>query len=400
MNVRYNLLKKKHTSYILLCISYDGKRLQTSINEKIDSNKWSKLKQRVKISCTEAFNINSYLDKIEAIAKKIYYKCKMEGYSPTTDGLKEMIFSKLNGSNKKLSFYEFVEEFTELSKNTKKKETIDDYNYTIKSLKEFEKYKRRRIDWDTLDMKFYDAYMDFQYNVKGNSQNLFGKRIKDVKTFLNAAYKSGDNKHLMYKGFKRLQEKTDAIYLNEEELNKIYKLDLRKNKRLERVRDLFMVECNTGVRYNDLMNISKENILKESIKIKVSKTGQTLNTLLLPITEKILKKYNYNLPKISNVNYNLYIKEVGELAGINETITKDTRKSGKAISFKRKKYELITTHTARRSFATNLYKRGYSPVQIMSITGHKKESTFLTYIRITNEESVRMISLDYNKKVS
>ena len=400
MNVRYNLLKKKNTSYILLCISYDGKRLQTSINEKIDSNKWSKLKQRVKISCTEAFNINSYLDKIEAIAKKIYYKCKMEGYSPTTDGFKEMIFSKLNGSNKKLSFYEFVEEFTELSKNSKKKETIDDYNYTIKSLKEFEKYKRRRIDWDTLDMKFYDAYMDFQYNVKGNSQNLFGKRIKHIKTFLNAAYESGNNKHMMYKGFKRLQFDTDTIYLNEQEIDKMYMLDLSKKKRLERIRDLFIVECLTGVRYGDLMKITKEYIFKDSIKIKVSKTGQVLHTLLLPTTKKILKKYNFILPKISNSNYNKYIKEVGEIACINQTLTQESYRSGKAVSFKRKKYQLITTHTARRSFATNMYKRGYSPVQIMSITGHKKESTFLKYIRITNEESVRMISLDYNKKVS
>ena len=400
MNVRYNLLKKKNTSYILLCISYDGKRLQTSINEKIDSNKWSKLKQRVKISCTEAFNINSYLDKIEAIAKKIYYKCKMEGYSPTKDGLKVMIFSKLNGSNKKLSFYEFVEEFTELSKNTKKKETIDDYNYTIKSLKEFEKYKRRRIDWDTLDMKFYDAYMDYQYNVKGNSQNLFGKRIKHIKTFLNAAYESGNNKHLMYKGFKRLQFDTDTIYLNEQEIDKMYILDLSKNKRLERIRDLFIVECLTGVRYGDLMKITKEYIFKDSIKIKVSKTGQVLHTLLLPTTKKILKKYNFILPKISNSNYNKYIKEVGEIACINQTLTQESYRSGKAVSFKRKKYQLITTHTARRSFATNMYKRKYSPVQIMSITGHKKESTFLKYIRITNEESVRMISLDYKKKVS
>ena len=400
MNVRYNLLKKKNTSYILLCISYDGKRLQTSINEKIDPNKWSKLKQRVKISCTEAFNINSYLDKIEATAKKIYYKCKMEGYSPTTDSLKEMIFTKLNGSNKKLSFYEFVEEFTELSKNSKKKETIDDYNYTIKSLKEFEKYKRRRIDWDTLDMKFYDAYMDFQYNVKGNSQNLFGKRIKHIKTFLNAAYESGNNKHLMYKGFKRLQFDTDTIYLNEQEIDKMYILDLSKNKRLERIRDLFIVECLTGVRYGDLMKITKEYIFKDSIKIKVSKTGQVLHTLLLPTTKKILKKYNFILPKISNSNYNKYIKEVGEIACINQTLTQESYRSGKAVSFKRKKYQLITTHTARRSFATNMYKRKYSPVQIMSITGHKKESTFLKYIRITNEESVRMISLDYKKKVS
>ena len=400
MNVRYNLLKKKNTSYILLCISYDGKRLQTSINEKIDTNKWSKLKQRVKISCTEAFNINSYLDKIEATAKKIYYKCKMEDYSPTTDRLKEMIFTKLNGGNKKLSFYEFVEEYTELSKNSKKKTTINEYGYTMKSLKEFEKYKHRRIDWDTIDMKFYDAYMDFQYNVKGNSQNLFGKRIKTVKTFLNAAYERGDNKHLMYRGFEVLQTETDAIYLTEKEIDKIYNLDLKNNQRLERVRDLFVVECLTGVRYGDLMKITKEYIFKDSIKIKVSKTGQVLHTLLLPTTTKILKKYNFILPKISNSNYNKYIKEVGKIAGINESITKDTQKSGKAVSFKRKKYQLITTHTARRSFATNMYKRGYSPVQIMSITGHKKESTFLKYIRITNEESVRMISLDYNKKVS
>ena len=399
MNVRYNLLKKKNISYILLCISYDGKRLQTSIKEKIEPNKWSKLKQRVKSSYSEAFNINSYLDKIEATAKKIYYECKMEGYSPTTDGLKEMIFSKLNGGNKKLSFYEFVEEFTELSKNSKKKETIDDYNYTIKSLKEFEKYKRRRIDWDTLDMKFYDTYMEFQYNVKGNSKNLFGKRIKNIKTFLNAAYERGDNKHLMYKGFKRLQEDTDTIYLDEKEIDKMYKLNLTKNKRLERIRDLFIVECLTGVRYGDLMKITKENVLKDSIRIKVSKTGQTLHTLLLPTTEKILKKYKYNLPKISNSNYNKYIKEVGEQSSINQIVTHESNRRGKAVSFKRKKYQLITTHTARRSFATNMYKRGYSPIVIMSITGHKKESTFLKYIRITNEESVRMISLDYKKKV-
>ena len=398
MNVRYNLLKKKNTSYILLCISYDGKRLQTSINEKIESNKWSKLKQRVKSSCSEAFNINSYLDKIETIAKNIYYQCKMEGYSPTTDRLKEMIFTKLNGGNKKLSFYEFVEEYTELSKNSKKPSTIREYGFTIKSLKEFEKHKRRRIDWDTLDIKFYDDYMDYQYNVKGNSQNLFGKRIKNIKTFLNAAYERGVNKHLMYNGFKVIKKETDAIYLTEEEIDKIYELNLSKNKRLDRIRDLFIVECNTGVRYHELMNLSKVNILKNSIRFKSSKTEKTVNTLLLPRTKKILKKYNYILPKISNSNYNKYIKEVGELAGINDVVIQETYRAGKAISFKRKKYQMITTHTARRSFITNIYKRGFSSAHIMSMTGHKKESTFLKYNRITNEESVRYISMNYNKK--
>ena len=96
----------------------------------------------------------------------------------------------------------------------------------------------------------------------------------------------------MYKGFKRLQFDTDTIYLNEQEIDKMYMLDLSKNKRLERIRDLFIVECLTGVRYGDLMKITKEDIFKDSIKIKVSKTGQVLHTLLLPKTKKILKKYN------------------------------------------------------------------------------------------------------------
>ena len=401
MKVNFRYQKKKNTKkgVIRLDFSYGTNRLRYVFGLSTEEKLWSKAKQRFKSSASNSLELNQRLSFIAKETISIYYELINSNISPSNEMLKEKIKEKISGKSNKLSFYDYVDEFIERSKNTKKANTISEYGYTLRDLKAFEKYSRRRIDWETLDMKFYDAYMDYQYNVKGNSQNLFGKRIKTIKTFLNDAYNRGINKHLMYKGFKVLQFETDAIYLNEEELNKIYKLDLKKNKRLERVRDLFTVECNTGLRYQDLMTITKENVLKDSIRIKVSKTGQTLNTLLLPITQKTLKKYNYNLPKISNVNYNLYIKEIGELAEINETITKDTYKSGKAISFKRKKYQLITTHTARRSFATNMYKRGYSPVMIMSITGHKKESTFLKYIRITNEESVKMISLDYKKKV-
>ncbi len=402
MKVNFRLYKKKKydkKGFVRMDFSYNTKRFRYFIGLSIESKLWSTKKQCIKSSASNSLEINKRLNHIAKKTINIYYDLLNNNLTPSNSIIKEKLDMALKGNSSLISFYDYIDEFIERSKNTKKPNTINEYGYTLRDLQAFEKYSRRRIDWETLDMKFYDAYMDYQYNVKGNSQNLFGKRIKTVKTFLNDAYERGINKHLMYRGFKVLQTETDAIYLTEKEIHKIYNLDLSQNKRLERVRDLFIVECNTGVRYIDLMNITKENILKESIRIKVSKTGQTLNTLLLPITKKILSKYQHSLPKISNVKYNLYIKEVGQLAGINESITRDTYKSGKAVSFKRKKYQLITTHTARRSFATNMYKRGYSPVQIMSITGHKKESTFLKYIRITNEESVRMISLDYNKKV-
>ena len=400
MNVKFNLLRKKSTTYILLSITYDGKRLQTSINEKVNEKHWHKNKQRLKASCSDAFNVNSYLEKIDTTAKDIYYKFKMKGISPTTKQFKESIFNKLNGVNTTLTFYDFAEEFIKRSENTKKPNTIKEYIYTINDLKAFEKQNRRRIDWDTLDMQFYDEYLDYQLNVKGNSHNLFGKRIKTIKTFLNDATIRGNNIHLMYKGFKVTVKDSDNIYLTEDEIKKMYTLDLSENERLERVRDLFVVGCRTGLRYSDLVTIRKENISKDGIKVITKKTGKTLNTVIIEETQEILEKYNYELPNISKTNLNKYIKQVGELAGIDEISHKDTYKAGKPISIKTKKYERISSHTARRSFATNMYKGGHPIYYLMHIIGHKKESTFLNYIKVTNEEAVKIITMNYKKKAS
>ena len=403
MKVNFRLHKKNKkdkNGFLRMDFSYTGKRFRYFVGISLPENHWSNTKQRVKSSVSNSLEMNKRLSEVAKDIVKIYYELINNNITPSNAMLKERLDESLRGISSQLSFFEFVDEFIKRSSNTKKASTIKEYIYTINDLKTFEKHIKRRIEWDTIDMKFYDAYMDYQYNVKGNSQNLFGKRIKTLKTFLNDAYERGANKHLMYKGFKVLQKETDAIYLTEDEIEKIYKLDLTENKRLEKVRDLFIVECNTGVRFEDLMHIEKENVLKDSIKIKIIKTGEVLNTLLLPDTQAILKKYNYELPRISNTNYNLYLKEIGKLAGINDTISHNTYKAGKQISIKKKKFELISSHTSRRSFATNMYHRGHSSVIIMSITGHKKESTFLKYIRITNEEAVKIISLNYKKKAS
>jgi integrase len=383
-----------------MSITYNGIRIQTTINEKIDEKHWNKKKQRLKGSSTDAFNVNSYLDKIENTARDIHYKFKLEAITPTKQQFKEKLSQKLNGVNTSLSFYEFVDEFIKNSKNSKKPSTTKEYIYTLEDLKSFEKHNKRRIDWDTLDMQFYESYMDYQYNVKGNSQNLFGKRIKTIKTFLNDATKKNINKHLMFYGFKVLKKRSDNIYLNEDDLKKIYKLDLSKNKRLERVRDLFIVGCRTGLRFSDLISLRKEDITKEGIRFQSDKTEQVLNTVIIEETQEILEKYDYQLPKISRTNLNKYIKEIGKLADISEVSHKDTFKSGKAIIKKLKKYERISSHTARRSFATNMYKRKFPSYYIMKITGHKKESDFLDYIKVTNEEAVKIISMNYKKKSS
>ena len=199
---------------------------------------------------------------------------------------------------------------------------------------------------------------------------------------------------------KLLRERSRQAEVLEDEIKEMYKLDLSENTRLERVRDLFVVGCRTGLRHSDLVKIRKEDVSKDGIKFKVEKTEATLNTVIIEETQEILEKYNYVLPKISRTNLNKYIKEIGELSGIDDFTYKDTYKGGKPISIKMKKYERISSHTARRSFATNMHKRGYPNYYIMKITDHKKESDFLNYIKVTNEEAVKIITLDYKKKAS
>ena len=132
----------------------------------------------------------------------------------------------------------------------------------------------------------------------------------------------------------------------------------------------------------------------------VEKTEAILNTVIIEETQEILEKYNYDLPRISKTNFNKYIKEIGKLADIDEVTHKDTYKAGKPISIRMEKYKRIGSHTARRSFATNMHKRGYQNYYIMKITDHKKESDFLNYIKVTNEEAVKIITINYKKNAS
>ena len=168
--------------------------------------------------------------------------------------------------------------------------------------------------------------------------------------------------------------------------------------KLDKVRDLFLIGCNTALRYSDYTNIKKGNIYtndegSEMLKITAYKGGETLDVPANYMVKHILSKYDYKLPEqISNQKTNDYLKELGELAGINREIIDTKRIGGKQETKTNLKYELISTHTARRTGATLMYLAGIPALSIMKITGHKTERSFLGYIRITSEENATLIS--------
>ena len=277
-----------------------------------------------------------------------------------------------------------------------------EYARTFHFLKEFCIKKNREYDFKDIDLDFYEDFVEYLLS-QGLATNTTGKKIQTLKVFLNAATDKGVNTSLKFKSrrFYTLTEESENIYLTPGDLQKLYDLDLSTNKRLEKVRDLFMVGCWTGLRFSDLKQVKPDNIKNELISIKQQKTGAKVIIPLQPIIKEILKKYDGVLPRpISNQNFNKYLKEVAKKAKLNTPFEKTITKGGLALTKKHKKWELTTTHTARRSFATNLYKSGFPAISIMAITGHKTETSFLKYVKVTPEEHAKLLIEHWRKEGS
>ena len=213
---------------------------------------------------------------------------------------------------------------------------------------------------------------------------------------MNEATDRGINKNLEYlnKRFKVLNDSADTIYLSKKELDAIRGLDLSNNARLDTVRDLFIVGCYTGLRFSDLEKLDKSNFIKDftQIKLKTQKTGETVIIPVHPYVKEIFIKYGNSLPKsISNQKMNEYLKEIGKKADIVENIIIGSIQGGRKTNNSYLKYQLITTHTARRSFATNAYLADIPSMDIMKITGHRSERSFIKYIKVTQEQNANRL---------
>jgi len=311
-----------------------------------------------------------------------------------------------------VNLFSYIEQFIKRSETTPNPKTgrpvsykmRREYEASFQHLKNFctsDYWKPSRpVDFKDIDLNFYNQFTAYLQS-KDLAANTVGKKIQTLKIFLNSAKEEGLNPYETYKSrkFVAISEDADTVALNETELTAIYKLNLSEKPRLDRVRDMFLLGCWTGCRFSDLAQIKPENIKDGLLHVRQQKTDTKVVLPLHPVVTAILNKYEGNLPEpISNQKMNDYLKEVAEEAKINETVHKQITKGGVKISTAHAKHELVTTHTARRSFATNLYKQGVPALTIMAMTGHKTEAAFLRYIRVTPEEHAIKLQKAWNKR--
>lgn len=251
--------------------------------------------------------------------------------------------------------------------------SIKALNFTLSLLK--------RFGLKDVSMK---TYFDFiRYCTALNySINYTGSQIKNIKMFCNKAGISLD------KEFKKMTEETHDIYLDESELKKIYKLKLSSRKDL--VRDWFILDCYTGLRVSDLVLLSKQNLSKGMISIANKKTGAKVVVPVHDYVKKIVKKYKGFPPVITDVEINRVIKGVAEKAGIKDDILVTITKGGKREDSYLKKWQMVSCHTARRSYITNLRKNGIPDSIVMKLTGIKSPMTLRKYDKLSNEEAAKI----------
>lgn len=413
-NVRFNLKElddSNKDTLIHLIFRYKGKRFKYSTGQKIKPKFWNSTKQRAKSTrqypqCSE---LNALLDKLENITLTAYRQCINDGILPNSEDLKNALDvatfrEALKEKSKLPTFLEFfailIEEREKSPKYTKS--TLKVYRTTYNHVLDYRRRKFKNLDFDTIDLNFFQTYTTYLFNHKKFSTNYVNKLFTTIKTVLNEATERGINKNMAYKSkkFRVPKEEAKNIYLTLDELKELNQLDLSNNSRLERVRDLFLVGCFTGLRFSDFTNIRPEHIQDvdgvKVIDIITQKTQHPVTIPIHPIVEAIFKKYDDGkviLPRtLSNQKMNQYLKELGALAEFKEEVIDSKSIGGKRIEEKKLKYEMISTHTARRSFATNAYKSGIPSTSIMKITGHTTETSFMKYIKINNEENAVLMA--------
>lgn len=407
LNTKENSKGKK---LLLVYFRYKKSQVVISTNELIIPAHWDRNNQRATSKHRGYSSFNEILRKYRGKLNEAYNERKLHGLSLLPADLKPVFERIINQnlptadteSKKELSLVNFIDTQLERIKNSKNANTLKTYRRSRDILVSFEKevFKRELLFTD-IDLDFYLDWKDFvitKFNFQNNSIN---KHTGILKLFMGEANDRGLHENIFYtkKQFSTPREDVYHIYLTTSEIITLINIDLSENDRLEKVRDLFIIGCRTGLRFSDLANLREENVSPNLEYLKITKTIKTNISLEIPIhpdTKRIFEKYkkqtgSYIPPSISNQKMNKYLKEIGKLAGLDEEISQVIKVGNSRKQVKFPKYDLITCHTARRSFATNEYLADTPIYEIMAVTGHKSEKAFKSYVKVDQQQLSRRL---------
>lgn len=355
-------------------------------------------------------NLNLSLQKTESKIQELFQKLEIEHTDVSLiepDVIKSMLIGEMSKSitkkpvTKIRNLFTLLHEYVEALTTMGKLDRLSVYNYkqTISTLQEF-KQGEPLLESD-LTIKFHSEYFDFLAK-KGLSNNTLWRFQKALRTLFKYLKMQG-----VVFGYDYLSAQIRVSYkapqniaLTIPELKIIYSHNSKKAY-LNRIKHLFIFQALTGVRYSDVNKFVEMSICStpdgdkyKCFEIQTEKTGAKVNIPVMQIAAEIYKMYDGVLPEISNQKYNKYLTELlNEIDYFALERTKTVYENKKKQVVKYTIASQVTTHTARRSFATIMFNLGCPVRTIMAITSHTKLETFFNYIKLNSDDSSQMLNL-------
>jgi len=386
-----------------------------NVGYKVEPAKWSTETQRCKNNTTHgrkkvaASVINREINRYESAAESIFDKYDRANIMPDKDRFRKDFLEEVRGVSQEevceKTFFQIFDEFTHDMgfKNDWTKATFEKFHALKEHIKEF----NMNISFNDFNEEGLNRFIYYLRDGAGMRNSTIDKQISFLRWFLRWAALKGYNKIRDFESFRPRLKKTDkkVIFLEWEELMAVYDFKFTPEKKyLERVRDVFCFCCFTSLRYSDVANLRWSNVFDDYIHVTTIKTNDTIKIELNDYSRSIIEKYrNSNfpndmvLPVISNQKMNEYLKEMGMVCGIDKSITITYYKGHERIDEVHPKYELLGTHTGRRTFICNALMLGISPQIVMKWTGHSDYKSMKPYIDVADSAKKSAMSL-FNKK--
>lgn len=401
------LTKGKNNPLTIYVRLRDGRStdITTSTGYTIKSEFWSNLKGEPKLiaSNNDKVNLSTKLRKLDSFILDKLNLDKDSSKQINKDWLNHVIKLYKNPSldSEVISLNDAIEQYQEKLKyriNPKtgrqtSPATIRNFNTTLMRVKKYQASKKHDLLIHEIDLSFHSDYTKYAEKNLGLAVNSYGIDLRRIKTVCLDARDNGllINKQVESRKFNAPSEPTLFVTLSETEIQTI-KSNTFKNDYLNNAKDWLIIGCWTGCRVNDLMKLSSTNIIRTTkgqkfIRYTQSKTGKQIDLPIHSDVNDILERLGGFPRPISDVKFNVYIKEVCKESNITELVkgTRQNPQSHKKETGMFEKWQLIKSHTCRRSFATNHFNK-LSNKLIMKVTGHATERMLLQYIGETEND--------------
>lgn len=416
------LPKAKSETLISLVFRYRGQRLVYSTGYSVHPKDWDFKSQRPiqRERRADLFTIKRQLDDLAKYCMNIFIEANygsisLEAFRKQLDiktgkaSIPDASKGDLEQEEKRPTFLEYLDlELEEMKTQGMRMSSWDSFDRHAKILKRFAK-EVKYFDYDDVDWNFRFEFIDWlaSRNIKLGYGN---KTLSTLRQFLERAKRKKLHTNGDYQGMgwvvQQKKAKGQMVILTPEELQQL--ADLRLFDFAEKVRDLFLIGAGTGQRFSDYSRYTPDNFYKTfngipilSIISQKTDTPAKIPLNIFPWLVPILEKYEYTSPKMSMQKFNVVIKDICQKAKLDDKVFIVNQYIGRKARVEKSyipKYKQVTSHTCRRSFATNLYRMGYRLAQIMPMTGHSKEAQLREYIGIDSEQNAEEIAFSIMRR--